>query len=343
MSLKIEQVPVDEISPYEGNAKKHPERQIEQIRQSIEEFGFNNPIAVWKNNEVIEGHGRLLAAKAMGLKKVPVIRLDGLTDAQRRAYGLVHNKLTLDSGFDQKALEAEIEALESIDMDAYGFELEAPDIDSYYGDERERTNKAYNLDLARESDLTNDFWQMPVIRAGDYTPRDLIGFNYAKTSAEKDAYIHFYVDDYQFERVWNYPEKYIEMLAQYDGILTPDFSLYMDMPMPMKIWNTYRSRQIGAFYQAQGLNVIPTLSWAEEETFEFCFKGIEKGGAVSVSTVGVKNDDEAMEIWAAGMKEAIRQVEPVRVIEYGGDIGFDYNGIKVERFANRVTENWKKR
>lgn len=144
MSLKIEQVPVDEISPYEGNAKKHPERQIDQIRQSIEEFGFNDPIAVWKNNEVIEGHGRLLAAKAMGLKKVPVIRLDGLTDAQRRAYGLVHNKLTLDSGFDQKALEAEIEALESIDMDAYGFELEAPDIDSYYGDERERTNKAYN-------------------------------------------------------------------------------------------------------------------------------------------------------------------------------------------------------
>lgn len=343
MSLKIEQVPVDEISPYEGNAKKHPERQIDQIRQSIEEFGFNDPIAVWKNNEVIEGHGRLLAAKAMGLKKVPVIRLDGLTDAQRRAYGLVHNKLTLDSGFDQKALEAEIEALESIDMDAYGFELELPDVDSYYGDERERTNKAYNLDLARESDLTNDFWQMPVIRAGDYTPRDLIGFNYAKTSAEKDAYIHFYVDDYQFERVWNYPEKYIEVLAQYDGILTPDFSLYMDMPMPMKIWNTYRSRQIGAFYQAQGLNVIPTLSWAEENTFEFCFKGIEKGGTVSVSTVGVKNDDEAMEIWAAGMKEAIRQVEPVRVIEYGGDIGFDYNGIKVERFANRVTENWKER
>ena len=64
---------------------------------------------------------------------------------------------------------------------------------------------------------------------------------------------------------------------------------------------------------------------------------------MSVSTVGVKNDDEAMEIWAAGMKEAIRQVEPVRVIEYGGDIGFDYNGIKGERFANRVTENWKKR
>jgi hypothetical protein len=112
------------------------------------------------------------------------------------------------------------------------FGLVMPDLpdDGYYGDERERTNKAYNLDLVSGSELTNDFWQMPQLLVTDYIPDRLIGFNYAKTSKDKSAGIHFYVDDYQFERVWNYPEKYVDILAEYACILTPDFSLYMDMP-----------------------------------------------------------------------------------------------------------------
>lgn len=341
MKLKVEYVPVDQIHPYAGNAKLHPAEQIERIKKSITEFGFNDPIAVWQN-EIIEGHGRLIAATELGLDKVPVIRLDGLTDEQRRAYTLVHNKLTLDSGFDDDLLAAEIGDITEIDLEEFGLELpELPDDSGYYGDERERTNNAYNLGIAHETEMTDDFWQMPIIKRVDCTPKDLIGFNYAKTSAEKDLFIHFYVDDYQFERVWNDPDKYTEVLAQYDGILSPDFSLYMDMPMPMKIWNVYRSRQIGAFYQSKGIKVIPTLSWAESETFEFCFRGIEPGGTVSVSTIGVKKD--AVDVWAAGMQEAIRQLEPSVVIEYGGDIGFDYGNIKVKRYGNKVTENWHKR
>ena len=229
-------------------------------------------------------------------------------------------------------------------MEQFGFELpelEMPDF-GYYGDERERTNRAYNLDLLDETDLTEDFWQMPVIKKEDFVPDDLIGFNYAKTSAEKNVGIHFYVDDYQFERIWNYPEKYVDILAGYECILSPDFSLYMDMPMPMKIWNVYRSRQIGAYYQSKGITVIPTLSWAEEATFQFCFLGIEKGSTVSVSTVGVKENKEAVEIWNTGMQEAIRQIQPEMILEYGGDIGFDYGDIPVKRYLNRVTENWSK-
>lgn len=338
MSLKIEYVPIDKIRPYEGNAKLHPARQIEQIKQSITDFGFNDPIAVW-NNEIVEGHGRLLAAAELGIKKVPIIRLDELTDEQRRAYTLVHNKLTMNSGFDQELLAIELEKLPELDMEQFG--LVMPDLsdDGYYGDERERTNKAYNLDLVSGSELTNDFWQMPQLLATDYIPDRLIGFNYAKTSKDKSAGIHFYVDDYQFERVWNYPEKYVAILAEYACILTPDFSLYMDMPMPMKIWNVYRSRQIGAYYQSLGMTVIPTLSWAEPETFEFCFRGIEENSVVSVSTVGVKSD--STDIWFAGMDEAVRQLHPSVVLEYGGDIGYDYGDIEVRRYSNAVLDNWK--
>lgn len=341
MELKIEYIPIAEIKPYKANAKKHPAKQIEQIMASIEEFGFNDPIALW-NGEIVEGHGRYLAALQLHLDPVPVLRLDDLTNEQRKAYGLVHNKLTMNSGFDTKLLELELDNLEGLDMEQFGFEL--PGIEEldlgYYGDERERTNNAYNLGILDVNNMTDDFWQMPIIKREDYVPAELIGFNYAKTSDRKDVGIHFYIDDYQFERVWNYPEKYIDVLSDYDCILSPDFSLYMDMPMPMKIWNVYRSRQIGAFYQSMGIRVIPTLSWAEPETFCFCFQGIEKNSVVSVSTVGVKNSEEAMNIWTDGMKEAIKQLEPSMVLEYGGDIGFDYGDTPVTRYNNQVTENW---
>lgn len=128
MRLKVEYVPIGSINPYPGNAKLHPQEQIEQIKSSILEFGFNDPIGVWKN-EVATGHGRLIAAKELEMKKVPIIRLDSLTDEQRRAYILAHNKLTMNTGFDDLLLEAELNNIEEIDMEQFGFEL--PDLPDF--------------------------------------------------------------------------------------------------------------------------------------------------------------------------------------------------------------------
>lgn len=129
-SLKVEYIQTADLVPYAGNAKIHTPEQIEQIKRSIQEFGFNDPIAVWHGNEIIEGHGRLIAAKELGIKSVPIIRLDDLTDEQRRAYTLVHNKLTMNTDFDFTALEAELESL-SIDMEEFGFSApEAEEVDN---------------------------------------------------------------------------------------------------------------------------------------------------------------------------------------------------------------------
>lgn len=125
--LSIEYVKLDSLKPYENNAKLHPDSQVEQIKKSIEQFGFNDPIAVWKDNTVVEGHGRLLAAFEMGLEEVPIIRLDNLTDEQRRAYTLVHNKLTMNSDFDGDLLLSELEDIDEIDMADFGFDLSAFD------------------------------------------------------------------------------------------------------------------------------------------------------------------------------------------------------------------------
>jgi ParB/RepB/Spo0J family partition protein len=98
MKLEIEYIPIDELTPYENNAKIHTPEQIDQIKKSIAEFGMNDPIAVWREkNLIIEGHGRLTACKELGMTEVPIIRLDDLTDEQRRAYTLVHNQTTMNT------------------------------------------------------------------------------------------------------------------------------------------------------------------------------------------------------------------------------------------------------
>lgn len=120
--VKVTRMPVSALRAYAGNAKEHPREQIEQIAESIKEFGFNDPIAVWgPDNTIVEGHGRVQAAELLGMTEVPVIRLDHLTDEQRRAYTLVHNQLTLNSEWDDEALRAELDAIDGIDMAAFDF------------------------------------------------------------------------------------------------------------------------------------------------------------------------------------------------------------------------------
>lgn len=124
--LTIEQYPLESLIPYANNAKEHTKKQINQIAASIQEYGFNDPIAVWHDADghpvIIEGHGRALAAQKLHMATVPVICLDELSDTQRRQYTLVHNQLTMNTGWDIDTLNAELDALENTwDATAYDF------------------------------------------------------------------------------------------------------------------------------------------------------------------------------------------------------------------------------
>ena len=127
MGLRVEMEPTAALVPYARNAKRHTKEQVRQIANSIEEFGFADPVGVWTNaegrSEVVEGHGRVLAAQLLGIEEVPVIHLDALTDEQRRAYALAHNQLTMSTGWDAEALGFELDGLsELFDMGDFGFE-----------------------------------------------------------------------------------------------------------------------------------------------------------------------------------------------------------------------------
>lgn len=348
--MELEFLKTDSLIPYENNPR-HNDSAVRFVANSIKEFGFQVPIVIDKNGVIIAGHTRLKAAKLLRMTEIPCIRAAALSDEQVKAFRIADNSVSEVSTWDESLLKLE---LEGIDFGFSDFGLKLPDIkldpidltdeeEGYYGDERERTNRTYNLDIQSRCEFTKDFWQMPIIRNDGFVPEELIGFNYAKTSEKKNVGIHFYLDDYQFERVWNCPENYIELFQEYDCILSPDFSLYMDMPMPMKVWNVYRSRLIGAYYQSYGIPVIPTLSWAEKETFDFCFKGIPKGSIVSISTIGVKKDKDAMKIWLDGVKEMLKIINPKTLLVYGGKLPFDYGDREIIYFNNNVTENWREK
>lgn len=110
--LKIVYLPPGELTPYEHNARKHAPDDVEAIKKSIIEDGFNDPIGIWGNdNVIVEGHGRQIAAIEMGLEKVPCIRLDHLTDKQRKEYAIRHNRTAELSAWDFSKLEEELAAL----------------------------------------------------------------------------------------------------------------------------------------------------------------------------------------------------------------------------------------
>ena len=125
-ALEVVEIPIGDLKPYENNAKKHDNANIEAIANSIEWFGFRNPILAWEGEEgteVVAGHGRLLAAKKLGMEKVPVIYVNDLTDEQRRMLTLADNQTTLMTGWDEAQLEAElIELSKMFDIENLGFD-----------------------------------------------------------------------------------------------------------------------------------------------------------------------------------------------------------------------------
>lgn len=159
---------------------------------------------------------------------------------------------------------------------------------------------------------------IPKIQATSYKGSEFIPFNYAKSCKDKTGKgVHFFIDDYQFNRLWNAPDRYLDMLSDFTHVLSPDFSTYTDFPKAIQIYNHYRKHWVGAYLQMYGINVIPTISWSTPASFEWCFDGEPEGGCVAVSSVGCMNNRKRKELFIAGYKEMIDRLHPEMIIFYG--------------------------
>ena len=159
--------------------------------------------------------------------------------------------------------------------------------------------------------------QIPFINRQVQYPDRLIRFSDITHSHDYQAGVHFFIDDFRFECLWNNYEKNVYRLRKYAYILSPDFSIYENMPVAQQIWNTYRSRLLGAAMQSLGLNVIPSVSWSNASSFDFCFDGIEEKSVVAISTRGILRKKSDANLFSAGFKEMIVRIKPSTVLVYG--------------------------
>lgn len=129
--------------------------------------------------------------------------------------------------------------------------------------------------------------------------------------------VHFFIDDYRFSRLWVNPSRYIDLLRKFKYVMSPDFSTYIDFPAATQIYNHYRKHWIGAYLQEEGVSVIPTISWGDESSYQWCFDGEPAHGVVAVSSVGTQKSARSRELFQQGYRMMVEVLEPETIIFYG--------------------------
>lgn len=163
-------------------------------------------------------------------------------------------------------------------------------------------------------------YNIPVIQPTDELPKinKWLEFEKAKNmrNKPKQTGVHFFEYDFKFECVWNFPDRYAETLSAYDCILAPDFSIYVNMPKALQIYNHYRKHWISAYWQDKGLTVIPVINWGFEDSYDWCFDGEPMNSIVATSNVGCNQITELKEMWLKGYNEMLKRLNPSKILFY---------------------------
>jgi hypothetical protein len=177
-------------------------------------------------------------------------------------------------------------------------------------------------------------YDMPFLYAQKIDLQDiaLIAFSNTRheeaSATKRERTVHFFLDDYKFDEVWNDPESQLFRLKQYKQVMSPGFSAYANMPEPLQIYNTFRNRWCASYWQFSELVVIPTIVWGGENTFAFCFDGIERGCIVAISTLGAMDDEVSFRL---GYEKMCDTIQPEVVLNYGSEFGW------MKETANLIT------
>ena len=214
----------------------------------------------------------------------------------------------------------------------------------------EQFNKNYDVFrsfLVKGVDYDGIF-ELPKIKTSDELPNRLVSFSNAMSKSWNDfeTWVMFYEYDVKFERLWNNPKKYLNKLKNFKGVISPDFSLYRNMPFVMQLWNTYRGRALAVWLQSNGIEVIPNVRFNDIRTFAFCFDGIEKNKTVAIGTHGCIKQKTDKEYFKAGLAELIHRLSPQNLVIYGRapeEMFREYanNGINIITFDSEFAKSRK--
>ena len=162
-------------------------------------------------------------------------------------------------------------------------------------------------------------YDIPVLKPEDAPERMIwIGFNSASTDTNRPAHgVHFFIDDYLFERTWNDPARYAALLKGFQAVLTADFSMFTNYPKAVQIYNHWRKHLLGVYWQSLGITVYPSICWSDHDSYEWCFDGEPVGGTVAISSVGTQKNKDARRLFMDGYREMLSRLKPQKVLFFG--------------------------
>lgn len=160
-------------------------------------------------------------------------------------------------------------------------------------------------------------FEFPIIQPTYWIPNRLIAFSAAVSSRDFDQWVHFYEDDYLFERLWRNPDRYLPILKRFNGVILPDFSVYRDMPFVMQLWNIYRSRVIGCWLQMNGIKVIVNIRYGDFRTYHCCCNGIAQGCTIAIGSHGTLKATEDRYCFIKGLAIVVDRLRPSAIVVYG--------------------------
>lgn len=340
---------INELTPYENNPRKN-DKSVNAVANSIKQFGFKVPIIIDGDGVIVAGHTRYKAAVKLKLDTVPCIVADDLTEEQIKAFRIADNKVGEMSEWDMDLLADELSDILDIDMSDFDMlDDEFEEIQAKHKKAKEQT------DFADINFLNTGYgiyegtgkYDIPIIKPVYELPeiREWIGFNYVLSDKDPAGKaVHFFLDDYQFERLWNRPKQYIDKLRQYVCVCSPDFSPMPHMPFATQIFNHYRKHWVAAFLQENGVTVIPTVRAAsDEKSFEYAFEGEPQESIVMYSAQWTQNKDNR-EISQKEYDEMIKRLNPSKIFVYQSSDKewLNFRGRNIEKVKMFSQTHWNK-
>jgi hypothetical protein len=358
MKSEIKYIPIKQLKAWGKNPRKN-DKAAEKLVKLIEAHGFINPVICTRDNTIRAGHTRVKAANKAGLKEVPVIYVD-MDEEQASAFAIADNKSSEYSEWDFELLKDVFEELDAFnyDLELTGFDMaEIEGLMTYAGkedgqdileDDTWYIEKRNPLNIITANYDSNNSLGYPNIYSDDLEIIELLPYDKINTKSPKpDDYsktVHFFLNDYKFEALWNNPKQYINLLQKYNGILMPDFSNYSDYPLSLNIFQMYRRFWLTRFFQENLIKVIPVPRINDLKNYENDLKPIPKNSMIALSSVRMlsKAQQDAKLEFIEEVKIILDYIEPKKVYWYGNLIPeIDLTGVNIQRFKQTCEEVFK--
>lgn len=210
---------------------------------------------------------------------------------------------------------------------------------------KHETSDVFRSFLVRDASYTGGI-ELPCLKTSKELPNKLIPFSYAISTADTDQWVVFYEMDSKIDRVWNQPRKYLPILKRFKGVISPDFSLFRDMPLCMQQWSAYKGRALAHWWQNNGIEVIPNVRFSDERSYDFCFDGIEPYSIVAVGTHGCIKQKTDLVYFRRGLSEMVNRLHPHTIVVYGAApdslfLQYEQQGISILQFDSRFAQTHK--